>query len=244
MAKIKSQKSKVKSSNQNSKLLDGLDLPEYRVELKNINSFRFCRRALEFEIYRQTEMLESGKTPTQETRGWNEIKNLTFPQRSKEEAHDYRYFPEPDIPPIRITNQELGIIKNQIPELPDARIARFINDYELTEYQANILADDVDNEFEKKLHEHKDFSPVEVANALINKRQLVKNSSSVVDEKELKKIIQKILIENPKVVADFKNGKTQVLGVLIGKVVGIFGADARLVKSFLEIGRASCRERV
>ena len=252
MAKIKSQKSKVKSSNQNSKLLDGLDLPEYRVELKNINSFRFCRRALEFEIHRQTEMLESGKTTTQETRGWNEIKNLTFPQRSKEEAHDYRYFPEPDIPPIRFAQDKIEELKTKIGELPEAKANRFINQYGLTEYQAGILTEqkEMADYYEKVVGEMREMGEmrVTIANWIINKKidwqkeppesvakKVAASQQTVaVDEKELEKIVQKVLAENPKVLEDYKNGKTQVLGVLIGKVVGISGADPRTVKTFLE----------
>ena len=117
------------------------DLPAYKVEVKNINSFNFAKKAMDYEIERHIELLKNGETPVQETRGWDEKKGITYSQRSKEEAHDYRYFPEPDIPPIRWIGNQISNIKNQICELPDAKIKRFMKDYSLTEYDATILAD-------------------------------------------------------------------------------------------------------
>ncbi|KKR78919.1 MAG: Aspartyl/glutamyl-tRNA(Asn/Gln) amidotransferase subunit B, partial [Microgenomates group bacterium GW2011_GWB1_40_9] len=115
------------------------ELPNYRVELKNINSFRFVRKAIEFEIKRQSEILDLGETIVQQTRGWNESKQVTLPQREKEEAHDYRYFPEPDIPPMRFTNVFVEGIRKQIPELPDAKKSRFMKTYNMNESVADIL---------------------------------------------------------------------------------------------------------
>src|SRR3989338_869486 len=118
------------------------ELPPYRVELKNINSFRFMQAAIEYEIKRQIWVLEKGEKLTQETRGWNETKKETYLQRSKEEAHDYRYFPEPDLPEFQISNFKFQIndIKGQMLELPEARIDRYQEEFNLTKQQASILA--------------------------------------------------------------------------------------------------------
>jgi aspartyl-tRNA(Asn)/glutamyl-tRNA(Gln) amidotransferase subunit B len=200
-------------------------LPKYRVELKNINSFRFARKALEYEIERQTEILEKGEIPAQQTRGWSEAKNATVPQRSKEEAHDYRYFPEPDIPPLRVTSDQLLVTSQKIPELPDTKLARFQKQYGLSPYQANILTEDkaTADGFEEKVKSNKDFSAVEIANALINKRPLAAKSTVQVNEKELEKVINQVLAENPKAVEDYKKGKVAVIGFLIGKVTSQMG---------------------
>ena len=118
------------------------ELAKYKVEVKNINSFKFVEKAIEFEEKRHKELLDNGETPVQETRGWNEFKNKTVSQRSKEEAHDYRYFPEPDIPPIEFSENEVETIKSQIPELPEEKTKRYISDFLLTDYNAEILTRD------------------------------------------------------------------------------------------------------
>jgi len=85
-----------------------LPFPKYKVEVKNINSFNFVKKAVDFEVTRHIEMLNKGETPDQETRGWSEDKNATFSQRSKEDAHDYRYFPEPDVPPMEFDDEYIS----------------------------------------------------------------------------------------------------------------------------------------
>jgi aspartyl-tRNA(Asn)/glutamyl-tRNA(Gln) amidotransferase subunit B len=110
-----------------------------KVEVKNVNSFRFVREALEYEIERQIEVIESGGRVAQETRLWNAAECRTYSMRSKEQAHDYRYFPEPDLPPLIVTPEFLTKKSEELPELPEARRARMIAEYELNERDAHTL---------------------------------------------------------------------------------------------------------
>ena len=102
------------------------------VELKNLNSFRFLQRAIDYEIDRQIAAVEAGERIVQETRLWNERESRTYSMRSKEEAHDYRYFPEPDLPPLAVTRESVDRIKATLPELPEARRRRFVQEYKLS----------------------------------------------------------------------------------------------------------------
>jgi len=118
-----------------------------KVEIKNMNSFRAVHRALEYEIERQLDVLQKGGTLVQETRGWIETENRTVSQRSKEQAHDYRYFPEPDLPPLQLDRAFVERVRARMPELPDARQRRFESQYGLSAYDAAILTasrDDAD----------------------------------------------------------------------------------------------------
>ena len=117
------------------------ELANYKVEIKNLNSFRAVERAVAFEIERQAALLLRGERPPQETRGWDEDRGVTFSQRSKEFAHDYRYFPEPDLPPMVISARVVEGLRAGLPELPDAKRARFEQDYGLTLYEANLLSE-------------------------------------------------------------------------------------------------------
>jgi aspartyl-tRNA(Asn)/glutamyl-tRNA(Gln) amidotransferase subunit B len=110
-----------------------------KVEVKNMNSFRAVFRAMEFEAIRQRKAVENGERIVQETRGWVEEKGHTVSQRSKEYAHDYRYFPEPDLPPLMLDRKRVDEIKSTLPELPEAKCERFINQYSLSAYDANLL---------------------------------------------------------------------------------------------------------
>ena len=105
------------------------DLPDYKVELKNINSFRFLEQGINFETKRQTEILDKNETPSQETRGYNPNTGKTFIQRSKETAEDYRYFPDPDIPPIRFSQTQVDKLRSEIPALPDQLVNEWEKDY-------------------------------------------------------------------------------------------------------------------
>jgi len=110
-----------------------------KVEVKNVNSFRYIRSALEYEVERQIEIVEGGGRVKQETRLWNQAEGRTFSMRSKEQAHDYRYFPEPDLPPLIISPEWLAEIAATMPELPEARRKRMIAEYELTDQDAQTL---------------------------------------------------------------------------------------------------------
>ncbi len=113
-----------------------------KTEIKNMNSFKFIEKALDYEIKRQLRLLKEGETIIQETRLWDAKKGITESMRSKEEAHDYRYFPEPDLMPVEIDRQWLQQIKTQITELPDAKRERFIEQYNLPEHDANLLTEE------------------------------------------------------------------------------------------------------
>lgn len=113
-----------------------------KTEIKNMNSFRSVERALEYEARRQIEVIRNGGTIRQETRGWIETKGITVTQRVKEKADDYRYFPEPDLPPLIISRSVVEEIRAQLPELPDERRARYAKDYGLTKQDANVLTED------------------------------------------------------------------------------------------------------
>jgi aspartyl-tRNA(Asn)/glutamyl-tRNA(Gln) amidotransferase subunit B len=120
----------------------GTDQMNPRHEIKNLNSFRALARSTAYEIENQIATIESGGTVVQQTMGWNEVEEITVPQRGKEEAHDYRYFPEPDLPPLEISREWVEEIRARLPELPDAKEARFISDYELGAYDARLLVED------------------------------------------------------------------------------------------------------
>lgn len=113
-----------------------------KVEIKNLNSFRAVGDSIDYEIERQNEVLEKGEKIKQETRGWDNVKKRTISQRSKEEAHDYRYFPEPDLPPLDLKEFNLENLKTEIPELPAQKRQRFIKEYNLEASQVEILIDD------------------------------------------------------------------------------------------------------
>jgi aspartyl-tRNA(Asn)/glutamyl-tRNA(Gln) amidotransferase subunit B len=120
----------------------GSDELRTRVEVKNLNSFRAMERAVAYEIERQIQVWESGGTVQQETMGWSEAEGVTLPQRSKEHAHDYRYFPEPDLPPLVIASERVEHIRADLPELPAARRARFEAEHGLSRYDADLLVED------------------------------------------------------------------------------------------------------
>lgn len=208
-------------------------LPNYRVELKNINSFRFVRKAIEYEINRQSEMLDKKETIVQQTRGWNESKNVTLPQREKEEAHDYRYFPEPDIPPMQFTDEFVGSIRKQIPELPDEKKQRLMEKYTVSEGTAEILTQSIPlADYFEQMVAMSQISATVLANALVNQSVDIQHVRpeeflDLINKKQQEKhvdsglvmiAIETVLTSNLKAVEDYKKGKTTVLMYLVGMV--------------------------
>ena len=120
----------------------GSDKFGVKTEIKNLNSFRFVEKAIEFEVGRQVDVIESGGKVQQETHLWDPVREETRPMRSKEFANDYRYFPEPDLPPLRVPPDLIEKVKTEMPELPDARRARYISEFGLTAYEAGVLIDE------------------------------------------------------------------------------------------------------
>ena len=139
-----------------------------KVEVKNVNSFRFVRQAIEYEIERQVELIESGGRVTQESRLWNAAEGRTYSMRSKEQAHDYRYFPEPDLPPLVLTHDYIERKRAELPELPEARRARMVSEYEITAKDAFTLT--AEREFADRFEAAAKTArnPRRVANVLLN----------------------------------------------------------------------------
>ncbi|MCS7262941.1 MAG: Asp-tRNA(Asn)/Glu-tRNA(Gln) amidotransferase subunit GatB [Aquificaceae bacterium] len=140
-----------------------------RVEIKNVNSFKFVQKAIESEMERQVELLRSGGRVVQETRTFDPSTGLTYPMRSKEEAEDYRYFPEPDLLPLVISPQWVEEIRRSMPQLPEQRLRKFMEEYRLDEYSARVLTDnkELGDFFEASL-EHYGAEPKLTANWLLN----------------------------------------------------------------------------
>ncbi|MGH2418338.1 MAG: Asp-tRNA(Asn)/Glu-tRNA(Gln) amidotransferase subunit GatB [Candidatus Limnocylindria bacterium] len=264
-----------------------------KVEVKNLNSFRSLERALEFEVARHAEALDRGETLTQETRGWDEEGGRTIVQRSKEEANDYRYFPEPDLPPLRPADAWVAELRALLPELPAQRRARYVEQLGLSAYDAGVLTSDaalaayydevvaagiapkaasnwVTGEFSRLLNQHaadglradavalrpaglaeligeveagrvsstnakavlaSAFASGESPRALIEREGL----GQVSDAGAIGAEIDAVLGEFPSQVAEYRSGKPQVFGFLVGQVMKRTAgrADARLVNEEL-----------
>jgi len=209
------------------------DLPNYKVELKNINSFRFLEKALNAEIERQALALDGDEVLVQETRGYDENTKKTFSQRVKADSHDYRYFPEADLPPIEIGELSIANIQSSIPELPQQKRERFEKDYKLSKDYVNILISDLDraNYFETCIKLAPEATK-QIADLMINKNLdkdfpepagLVKKLKEITNVEyasgeELQIAINEVVSENADIVESYKNGKGQVIGFLIGQV--------------------------
>ena len=214
------------------------ELPTYKVEVKNINSFKFATAAIEYEFKRHVALLEEGKVPVQETRGWDERKNETVSQRNKEGASDYRYFPEPDIPPLRFTKKYIEDLRVKIPKLADEVKEDMIKAHSLNEYNATVLVENAPmlSLFQGTVSlpsiKQANISGATVANWVINKVTDVSGTTPVyladqiiahqtvqtVSESELSIVISKVFAENPKAVSDYKSGKETVIMFLMGMV--------------------------
>jgi len=212
-------------------------LPNYKVEVKNINSFNFVKKAIDFEVNRHIELLKTGKTPVQETRGYVEDRGVTLSQRSKEDAKDYRYFPEPDIPPIRLSEQLITEIKTHLPEMPSSVIEKFTKTYGLSAESSKLLVETPErkNHFEacvEALHKSAvTITPTDLANYCINKKipettdpqtviaALVEaKCASDIPPELITASVAKVLAGQPKAVSDYRSGKTGVLMFLVGLV--------------------------
>lgn len=259
-----------------------------RTELKNLNSFSFVARAIEYETERQIRILEEGGRIVQETRRFDESTGKTLSMRIKENAEDYRYFPEPDLPPIVLSEAHIASLRASLPRLPDERKETYRRDFGLSEYDASQLVSDrpLSDYFEQaakktayrkilanliltdllKLNREERFScpisPVSMAEltdllgeGVINSstakkllsllweedqspRALVeeKNLAQIRDEALLCEWIRKMLDENPKLLADYRRGKTAVTKAMTGKVMAMTGgrADPVLLERLLQ----------
>jgi|SRR5581483_8526523 len=231
---------------------DQKTLPDFKVELKNINSFGFLKKALESELDRQSELLKSGKSVSQETRGFDEKTNKTFAQRTKEEARDYRYFPEPDIPPLEISDEEVRNLKNQIPRLPSEKREKY-KKLGIPENYIEVLVDNPDRAdyFEDAIKINiEGITPKDIASLMVNQNLdkkyeepalLVKKvyemlKKDYANQDETKNAVEEVMKENLKAVKDFQNGKGEVIGFLIGQVQKYLKGkgDPRLIQQFIK----------
>ncbi len=193
------------------------ELADYKVEVKNINSFRFMEKAVESEIKRQRAILESGGKVAQENRGFNETRGETVAQRSKEEAKDYRYFPEPDIPPMVFDDEYLSSLSGELPRLPYDIKKEYVEKHGLTQNAANVLVDNLGLEAVKKFEDlvSTGVDPIKAANAVINKRDIGQETEKIqVPEDEIRRIV----LTYPKAIEDYKKGKENSIQFLVGMV--------------------------
>jgi len=211
------------------------NLPNYKIELKNINSFKYLENAVNAEIKRQAEMLDRGETPVQETRGYNQDTKTTFSQRIKEDSAEYRYFPEPDLPPLEISEENINVIKQTMPDLPSEKREQ-LKKLDLSDHYVSTLVQDKSRVeyFEKALRQAQGrlISPKLIASVMVNQNLdqkypepalLIKYLYEIQNKdyssgKEIQKAVELALENNPKAVADYKKGKTNVVGFLVGMV--------------------------
>ncbi|MBU1966982.1 Asp-tRNA(Asn)/Glu-tRNA(Gln) amidotransferase GatCAB subunit B, partial [Patescibacteria group bacterium] len=230
------------------------DIPDYKVELKNINSFKFMEQAIEYEIGRQTALLNHGQIPIQETRGWNVDKQRSFSQRTKETAEDYRYFPDPDIPPLQFTKEQVEEWKKNLPILPEQTINAWRTKFNIEERYSKLLISSpriatlLESIFTTALKN--DIEPNNIAKEIVNKNIMFDHNSLPSDiittyqqlhqtddivSDVLEKTIQTVIDVNPDAVVKYRAGKTQVIGFLLGQVTQKLQQklDMKQVKTYL-----------
>ena len=244
-----------------------------RCEIKNVNSIKFMQMAIDYEANRQVDVLEEGGSVNQETRLFDTKKNETRSMRTKEDAHDYRYFPDPDLLPLELNDEFIEDIKKDIPELPDEKKKRFIEKFKLSPYEANILVSDIEtskyfedvsiksdiklatNWITGELFALLNDKNIEITESPISSENLAKlinlikdgtisgkiaktvfeimadgnkDPEKIVEEKglkqqsdpkELEKIIDKVILDNPKNVGAYKSGKDKLFGFFVGQVM-------------------------
>lgn len=230
------------------------DLPPFKTELKNINSFRFMEQAIEYEITRQSELLKRGETPKQETRGWNQTTQATFSQRSKEEAEDYRYFPDPDIPPIALSQAEVDSLAAAVPQPKNTIIEKWNVSYGVEpRYSARLLVTKSDVPLWEEVFaqaKKREVSPNKLVAAYINKHIVPKNldasylldaylkltATDSLDESETTTIIAEVLANNPDIIEKYQAGQHQIIGFLIGQVMQKLSSkpDPKELRSLIE----------
>lgn len=206
------------------------ELANYKVEVKNINSFKFMERAVKAEMVRQQELLDKGVTPKQENRGFNESTGKTVLQRSKEEAHDYRYFPEPDIPPFEFSDEHVKKLKAALPLLPSEIKETLSKEYGASKKDANVLyTENLGQKLEKIVKKGVDSKTA--VNLLVNRPEYREKSvedfvkaveaaaSRIEDTSALEPAVEKVLKEHAAVVDEIREGKEAAMEFLLGMVM-------------------------
>ena len=208
------------------------ELPNYKVEVKNINSFRFLEKAINYEIQRQSEALEKGEVLKQENRGFNEVKGITVLQRKKEEAKDYRYFPDPDLPPMTFTKEYIENLKKDLPVLPDEMYENLRTKFSLNENQARFFTNGDGLDLYSKfisLVDHIEAN--KLANTLINKPEFrdLSNDEFIskmksletpeIPEERIIQAVDQVLKNETDAVEKLRAGKESILMFLVGQVM-------------------------
>lgn len=215
-----------------TEMLERGELPNYKVEVKNINSFRFLEKAINYEIQRQSEALEKGEILKQENRGFNEVKGITVLQRKKEEAKDYRYFPDPDLPPMTFTVEYIEDLRKGLPVLPDQMFEELKTKYSLNDNQARFFTNgDGLDLYSKFISLVGQIEANKLANTLINKPEFrdlsdedfvakIKSMETPeIPEDRIITAVENVLKNETDAVEKLKAGKESILMFLVGQVM-------------------------